>query len=80
VLLSATDRETTRGLIEAVAAMLATRWDESASVPELAAAATEEREREGREREASMDGEGQTTLEEMHAASGRRARKVRGGG
>ena len=37
VVLTATDRETTRGLIAAIAAKLAERWEESANVPEVEA-------------------------------------------
>ena len=71
MLVRATDRETTRGLIEAIAASLATRWDESASVPEAVAVVPEEPEA------SREDVEGQSTLEEMHAATGRRLRKAR---
>jgi len=42
VVLSATDRETTRDLILAIAATLATRWEESASVPEVVAGDVED--------------------------------------
>jgi len=74
VVLSATDRETTRDLILAIAATLATRWEESASVPEVVAGDVED-EVESTD-DADADG-GQSTLEEMLAASGRRPRKVR---
>ena len=74
VLLSATDRETTRGLIEAVATELAARWDESASVPDVAVAVEEDALEPS-----PVDDAGQSTLEEMLAASGRRARKGRAG-
>lgn len=72
VVVAATDRETTRDLIHAIAMKLAERWDESASVPD-AAVATEP----AAEEEAPAADEGQSTLDEMLAASGRRVRKGR---
>ncbi len=75
VVLSATDRETTRGLIEAIAAELAARWDESASVAEVPLALEGEAEAS-----ASPDEHGQSTLEEMLAASGKRPRRTPGEG
>jgi GTPase len=41
ILLSALHRETTRGLVEAIAGKLARRWEEAASVPRLPALETE---------------------------------------
>ncbi len=72
VLVCATDRETTRGLIDAIAGKLAARWDESASVP----AALDEAG-EGEAGAPQVDDKGQSTLEEMLAASGKRSRRVR---
>jgi GTP-binding protein HflX len=75
VAVCATDRETTRGLIEAIAERLAQRWDESASVPEASVRA---HELESKPSDGNAEAEGgQSTLEEMLAASGHRARKVR---
>jgi GTP-binding protein HflX len=73
VVLCATDRESTRELIDAIAARLATRWDESASVPEPPPSEADVDAPE----DAAQAGGDQTTLEEMLAASGQRPRKVR---
>ena len=46
VVIRATDRESLRGLVDAIARKLAERWDESASVPEAAPAAADDERRE----------------------------------
>jgi len=72
VLVSATHRESTRGLVDLIAAKLASRWDESASVPRsLEATEIPEPEPE------PEHGAEQSTLDEMLAASGHRRRRVR---
>jgi GTP-binding protein HflX len=72
VVVSATDRESTRDLIDAIAAKLATRWDDSASVP--VAARSDDLEAPDDQVEADT---GQSTLDEMLAASGRRPRRTK---
>ncbi len=75
VVLCATDRETTRGLIDAIAAKLAARWDESANVPTVAQAqpvdATDD--------VCVQPEDEQSTLDQMLVATGRRPRKARRG-
>ena len=73
VVLCATDRETTRGLIEAIAAKLAARWDESASVPAAAQPASPEVTDDVCEEPEDE----QSTLDQMLVATGRRPRKAR---
>jgi GTP-binding protein HflX len=70
----ATDRESLRGLVDAIAQKLATRWDESASVPTASATVADV---ETPEELPSAEDE-QTTLDDLLAASGhRRRRKAR---
>jgi GTP-binding protein HflX len=73
LLVSATSRETTRGLIEAIATHLAKRWEEAASVPSAPPAydAAAESANLG-------DGEPleETTLDSLLEASGRRRRRA----
>jgi GTPase len=73
VLVSATSRETTRGLIEAIAAHLARRWEEAASVPPL----LHEYDSEG-EADAVPDPDPLevTTLDSMLEAAGKRRRRA----
>ena len=78
VVLTATDRETTRALIAAIAAKLAERWEESASVPEVdlyRAEPVAEDVESGVEPLEAVDPTGQTTLEEMLAAAGGRKKR-----
>ena len=65
VLLSALSRETTRGLIEAIAAKLAKRWEAAASVPEPA-------------RHLRPDPSETTTLDAMLQAAGKRRKRTAG--
>ncbi len=72
VLVSATSRETTRGLIETIAAHLARRWEEAASVPPLPCAGEAEGEA------AAQDGgerHEETTLDSLLDAAGKRRRR-----
>jgi GTP-binding protein HflX len=75
VVVTATDRETTRGLIDAIAAKLAARWDESASVPALRVSAAPDAPDDA----CAQPRDEQTTLDQMLVASGRRPRKARRG-
>jgi GTPase len=68
VLLAATNRETTRTLIERIAQLLAVRWEESAKVPPVA------REEVGCEADEVAEDTGASTLDELLRRSGRRAR------
>jgi GTP-binding protein HflX len=71
ILLSAPSRETTRGLIEAIATQLARRWEEAASVPSAPPGYASEGEawvRADRSFEA-------TTLDSMLGAAGKRRRR-----
>jgi GTP-binding protein HflX len=71
VLLSATDRETTRGLIDAIAQKLAARWEEAASVPDAPSPTEPDAP------SAPDDGAdgGLSTLDDLLAASGHRIRR-----
>jgi 50S ribosomal subunit-associated GTPase HflX len=73
ILLSATHRETTRALIEAIAEHLAERWQKSAKTPDVHV----EEEEETEEMRAPSPDEGTTTLEAMLRAGGKRVRSVR---
>lgn len=71
IVISATERETARPLLERMAAMLAERWAAAAMVPEYDAGEAEEEPIE----DAGEDPAGSLhTLEDLLAASGRRAR------
>jgi GTP-binding protein HflX len=70
VVLSAVHRESTRALIERIAAMLAERWEESAKTP-AAPRAEEDAAPEARE---VHDANGATTLEALLRHAGRRVR------
>ena len=74
VLLAATDRESTRGLIEKIASMLAARWDASAKVPAAPPVAEEEPAPSGDSAEEGADEGEVNTLESMLAAGGKRSR------
>lgn len=72
ILVSATNRETTRTLLDRIASMLAHRWEESALVPHVD---EQEEVDEPIPNEPSEELDGsheQTTIEEMLAASGKR--------
>jgi len=71
VLVSALSRETTRGLIDAIAAKLAKRWEESASVPE----ATLDPAPSSDEASPETDPGEATTLDAMLRAAGKRQKK-----
>jgi GTPase len=71
VLISARSRETTRGLIEAIAARLARRWEEAASVP---SSPGEDLQPPPDEAEEAAPAEA-TTVDEMLAAAGKRAKR-----
>ncbi len=80
VVLSATERETTRDLITLVAGKLAERWDDAASVPEVRVDEGDPEsgpKGEGDEDDKNDDNdkERQSTLEEMLRATGRRPRR-----
>lgn len=72
VLVSATLRETTRELIEAIAVQLARRWEEAASVPSTP---TEPASEEVPWIPADCDPSERTTLEAMLEAAGKRKRR-----
>jgi GTP-binding protein HflX len=72
VLLSALSRETTRGLIEAIAARLAERWEQAASVPALATEEPTPAPTEAREADPSET----TTLDAMLEAAGKRRKRA----
>ena len=74
VLLAATDRESTRGLIEKIASILAARWDASAKVPAAPPVAEEEPAPSGDSAEEGADEGEVNTLESMLAAGGKRSR------
>jgi GTP-binding protein HflX len=73
ILVSATSRETTRGLIEAIAAHLARRWEEAASVPPLFHEYDSEGEAEAVLGHAPLE---VTTLDSMLEAAGKRRRRA----
>jgi GTP-binding protein HflX len=76
VLLAATQRETTRALIERLAAELQAKWDEAAKAPEAAAHEDDIDEADFVETVTEQDASTEsTTLEEMLAASGKRRKK-----
>jgi GTP-binding protein HflX len=77
ILLSATQRDTTRALVERIAGLLAERWEESAKGPALTPEAGES---EGHldapaVSATSPDYDEATTIEELYRAAGRRAKK-----
>ncbi len=73
VFLSATNRETTRALVERVARELAEKWEESARTPSVAAV-LEADALEAGEPDAATQA---TTLDELLVAAGRRTKKSR---
>jgi GTP-binding protein HflX len=77
VLLSATNRDTTRTLLETIAQMLAERWDRSALGPSLMpAAAMDPDDVELAYQDAPLHAAAEaTTVEEMLRAAGKRSRK-----
>jgi GTP-binding protein HflX len=73
VLVSATQRESTRPLIERIARELAAKWEQSARGPDLAPAAEPAGEHDGAGGDGDVEGKGHlTTLEEMRRAAGKR--------
>ena len=76
MLLAATQRETTRALIERLAAELQAKWDEAAKAPEAAALEDDIDDSDFVETVTEQDATTEsTTLEEMLAASGKRRKK-----
>jgi hypothetical protein len=73
VLVSATSRETTRGLIEAIATHLARRWEEAASVPATPPVYNEESDAAALGEHDPIEA---TTLDSLLEASGRRRRRA----
>mgnify|MGYP000609622227 CR=1 FL=1 len=70
VLVTATERESTRALIARVARELETKWDLAAEVPEIAI------EEESPEESPQVDANEETTLEQMLASAGKRKKPV----
>jgi GTP-binding protein HflX len=76
VLVSATHRETTRELLEVIAARLAERWERSAKVPPVHVDVDEEEEAAPHDEE-SAGAAGASTLDEMLRRAGKRVAKSR---
>jgi len=70
VLVTATERESTRALIARIARELETKWDLAAEVPEIAI------EEESPEESPQVDANEETTLEQMLASAGKRKKPV----
>ncbi len=70
VLVTATERESTRALIARIARELETKWDLAAEVPEVAI------EEESPEESPQVDANEETTLEQMLASAGKRKKPV----
>ncbi len=89
VLVSAVQRETTRGLVDAIASLLAERWEKSARVPTHdrpqasaeGAIPEDGEERVPSEEDADLDADGSNgsaaTLDDILRAGGKRVRRVR---